>query len=400
MKYSNKLIRDYEADANLKVSFICRMMLVLILVAVMFCVAGVFDVGKEIYPIMAISAIIMFIPTIIYDFLHMHDLIWRYLVLTLIVLLSGLLYAFLSYHVVIMLVFPIVIATTYCDTKNLVFTTILGIPVMIAAHLIAYEIGFVSDEPLVTMKGVLVYGICPRVIQYAGVSIICISLTAKIQKLVDALIEKNEQLYEDQNSLITSLSEMIENQSQETGLHVKRVSEYTKILCRGLGMEDEEIRKVGLASMMHDVGKILVPRNILEKPGRLSPDEFAEIKKHANYGRKMLQSSPGELMQISAMIAGEHHERFDGTGYNGMKGNEIHIYSKCVSVADVFDALVSWRPYKNPWSPEEARAEIVHQSGKQFDPKVVETFVKCFDEFLEIYKKYPDSVKEIDTSIK
>lgn len=399
MKYSNKLLKDYEADANLKLAFICRIMMVLLIMVMVFNITGVFVLESSIYPVIIVAVLIMFVPTILYDLLHKSGPVWRYFVLTLVVFMSGLLYSFLSYHVIIMLVFPIIVATICCDTRSIVYTTLLGIPVMVISHLIAFRLRIVPDEPLVTLKGVIVYGIFPRVIEYIAIAVICINLTIKIQRLIKALIDKNEELYEDQDSLITSLSEMIESQSQETGLHVKRVSEYTKILCRALGMDDEEVRKVGLASMMHDVGKILVPRQILEKPGKLTVEEFAEIKKHANYGRMMLEKSPGELMQISARIAGEHHERYDGTGYNKMAGDDIHIYSKCVSVADVFDALVSWRPYKEPWNPQDARDEIVRQSGKQFDPDVVKVFDEHFEEVMEVYRQYPDSVKEIDTEI-
>ena len=222
-------------------------------------------------------------------------------------------------------------------------------------------------------------------------------MTEKVQNLIQALVHKNQELLAEQEGIITSLSQMIESQSQETGMHVKRVSEYTKILCRNLGYDDDTVWKVSMAAMMHDVGKIMVPHEILEKPGKLTKEEFDVIKKHTTYGKKMLENSTGELMQLSADIAYEHHERYDGTGYDGIKGEKIGIFSRCVSVADVFDALVSWRPYKDPWSPQEARDEILAQSGRQFDPLVVEVFDKHFDEFLEIFEKYPDSQEIIDT---
>lgn len=304
--------------------------------------------------------------------------------------MSGLLYSILSYHVIIMLVFPVVISCLYCDTKSVVYASVLSIPVMIASHLIAFQLKIVPDEPLITLKGVWLYGILPRVIEFAAVAIICITTAQKIQKLINRLAEKNDQLYIEQETLVTSLAEMIEAQSQETGKHVKRVSEYTRILCEALGMSDQEVWEVSSAAALHDVGKIMVPQDIINKPGKLTDEEFAIIKTHVQYGKKLLEKCQGELMQMSADIAFHHHERYDGTGYMGVKGEDINLYARCVSVADVYDALVSRRPYKKAWAPDEAREEILSQRGKQFDPHIVDLFEANYDKFLAVLEKYPD----------
>ena len=234
------------------------------------------------------------------------------------------------------------------------------------------------------------YGIIPRTIEFLAVTVICYFISDRIEKLVDTLAKKNNELYEDQENLILSLSQIIENKSENTGQHVRRVSEYTSVLCKSLGYDDEGSWKISLASMMHDVGKIMIPESLLEKPGRLTDEEFEIMKKHTQYGKQMLETSPGELFNISTEIAYQHHERWDGTGYIGLKGEEISRYARCVALADVFDALVSRRAYKKPWPPEKAREEIVSQSGKHFDPVVVDAFVKNYDKFLEIMERYPD----------
>lgn len=398
MNFSDKTVYEYRINANKTLSFICRFMMVLFCCVGLLNYFGIFKIDDIIYPVLVASLIIMFLPTIIFDILHMDNLFVRMLVLTFVTYMSGMLYAVLSYHVIIMLVFPIAVSCLYCDRKSVVFTTILGIPTMVISHIIAFYLKVVPDEPLVTMHGVIFYGILPRVLEYLAVAIICFSLSNKFQKLISSLVNKNNQLYDEQKILITSLSDMIEGQSQETGQHVKRVSEYTKILCMALGMDDEEVWMVSMASMMHDVGKILVPREIIEKPGKLTEEEFAIMKKHVKYGRKLLEKSPGELMKLSAEIAYEHHERYDGTGYMNKKGEDISLYARCVSIADVFDALVSWRPYKEPWTPEKAREEILSQAGRQFDPQLVELFDKHFDEFLEVFYKYPDSQVTIENT--
>ena len=134
----------------------------------------------------------------------------------------------------------------------------------------------------------------------------------------------------------------------------------------------------------------MIPADILNKPAKLTDDEFAVVKEHVEYGRKMLKNAPGELMQLSAEIALEHHEKFNGEGYLHKSGKDISLYARIVAIADVFDALVSVRPYKEPWEPKKAKAEILAQSGKHFDPELVKLFEENFDKFMEVYKAYPD----------
>ena len=119
------------------------------------------------------------------------------------------------------------------------------------------------------------------------------------------------------------------------------------------------------------------------------------MKRHVYYGEKMFENSTGELMEIAKVIALQHHERYDGKGYLGIKGERIDFNARCVAIADVFDALVSTRPYKKPWTPEEAKRQIISQKGRQFDPELVDIFVANFDEFLEVFKRYPDAQEEV-----
>lgn len=392
MNFTKRLIAEFENDADRRMSYICRIMIVLMGIVMILNRLHVFKISSMIYPTLLIAMIILFIPTVLYDFLHLRNKIARYFVLTLVVLMSGLLYSILSYHVIIMLVFPVAVSCLYCDRKSVLYTTGLSVPVMAISHLIAFHLKIVPDEPLVTLRGVLVYGVIPRSIELIAISVICLSVTSKLQRLIIDLVDKNNELYADQQTLVSSLAELVEGQSRETGHHVKRVAAYTEILCRALGLSDEETWKVSVASMMHDVGKIGIPQEILHKPSKLTEDEFSKVKKHVDYGYKLLRNSPGEIMQIAASIAHEHHERFDGMGYqNNLKAEEINLYARCVAIADVFDALVSHRCYKNAWKPEHAREEIVSQAGHQFDPKLVELFDSHFDEFLAVMERYPDA---------
>lgn len=307
-----------------------------------------------------------------------------------IVLQSGIQYAALSYHTIMMLVFPVVIACLYNEKKYVIYTMIISLPTLVVSHLAAFWLKIVPDEPLITLRGTVFYGILPRTIEFFAISLVCIFISDRIERLIQTLASKNRELYEDQENLILSLSQIIENKSEYTGQHVRRVAEYTELLCHSLGYSDEDSWKISLASMLHDVGKVMIPEEILEKPGKLTPEEFDIMKNHIQYGRKMLEKTPGELFRISSDIAYEHHEKWDGTGYMGLSGTDIKLYARCVALADVFDALVSRRPYKRAWAPQEAYDEIVSQRGKQFDPQVVDAFVQNYPEFLAVVEQYPD----------
>ncbi len=201
------------------------------------------------------------------------------------------------------------------------------------------------------------------------------------------------ELMKSQEGVILTFSEIVSNKSGETGNHVKRVAGYTAILARKLGYPDEAVEEIRLASMMHDIGKLMVSNEIIEKPGALTQEEFNEMKKHVTYGEKLLAHTGGGIMKKARIIAKEHHERWDGKGYmNGLKGNQTSELAQIVAIADVFDALTSRRSYKEPWPCSMAREEIIKNKGTQFSPKCVDAFEKCYHQFLEIRKEFPDEI--------
>lgn len=385
MDYSGAIIKEYDEMADRRVAAACRINVAFMIIVGLLNVLGIFIIEmKMLMFVVAASIIIYMLPTLLYNILGIHKGCVRYIILFLLVVLAGLEYAVLSYHVILMLSFPLVIACLYSRNRYVIYVSVLTIPMLIVSHLAAFALKVVPDEPLVTLNGVVLYGILPRLLEMFAFIVAAYFIADRMQALVGRVLLKNKELYADQENTLTSLSEIIESQSEHTGTHVKRVALYTDIICRGLGISEEESWKISQASKMHDVGKIIVPLEILEKAGKLTPEEFEIVKKHTDYGKKMLENSPGELMQLGAVIAYEHHERWDGTGYHGLKGEEIHPAARCVALADVFDALVSKRPYKEAWSLEKVREEIKAQRGKQFAPEVVDVFLREFDKFREV----------------
>ena len=213
------------------------------------------------------------------------------------------------------------------------------------------------------------------------------------------LVEQQEKLSYLQTQIISRLANLIESRDTETGEHVARTSAYVRTLAEDAlasGLYPEEINKdyiriLTMLSPMHDVGKILVSDKILRKPGRLTPEEFEEIKKHATNGgdivREILDDiSNEEYVQFAIDIATYHHERWDGKGYpNGLKEEEIPLSARIMAIADVFDALVSKRCYKEAMEIDEAFKTIEEESGTHFDPKLVEIFLKNKEKYIKIY---------------
>lgn len=191
---------------------------------------------------------------------------------------------------------------------------------------------------------------------------------------------------ENQREMIYVLMEVMESTSDETGKHIKRVAESSKLLAHYTDYltEDDEI-VIFHAAPMHDIGKIAIPKEILHKPGKLTPEEFAIMQTHAEKGKEYLKNSKRKLLTAAAIIAHEHHEKWDGTGYpRGLKGSEIHIFGRIVALADVFDALTHKRQYKDAWTIGEAVAHIKSLSGIQFDPSLVDIFTEHLSEFIAI----------------
>ena len=203
--------------------------------------------------------------------------------------------------------------------------------------------------------------------------------------------EYYRKLQSSQENIIIKLTEISEAKSGETGQHVRRVAEYSKLLAKTMGLSEAEVENIKIAAMMHDLGKLLISYEIIEKKGELTNEEYEIMKMHAKYGWDILANSEGEIIEMARIIALEHHERWDGKGYpQGLMKNEISLYAQIVSVADVFDALTSERAYKKAWDVETAKKEIIQQRGEQFSPTVVDAFVSCFDEIKEIKARYVD----------
>ncbi|MES9855132.1 MAG: HD domain-containing phosphohydrolase [Sedimenticola sp.] len=211
----------------------------------------------------------------------------------------------------------------------------------------------------------------------------------ELSRQVDA---RTQELGDTRLKIIQRLGRAAEYKDNETGLHVIRMSYYSKMIAQAYGGNSEWVDLVFNAAPMHDIGKIGISDAILQKPGKLSPDEWVIMKKHPVFGAEIIGADASPLLQMSQNIALTHHEKWDGSGYPyGHAEEDISLEGRIVAVADVFDALTTERPYKKAWTVEEAVEWIDASTGTHFDPALVQLFHKVMPDLLRIKERYAES---------
>lgn len=200
---------------------------------------------------------------------------------------------------------------------------------------------------------------------------VSISLSAELRK-------RREKMEGQSRQTLTMLAQIVEARDTDAGMHLRHITHYSRALALHLGLTEQEANEISYAAMIHDVGKAQVPDAILKKPGPLTPEERREIEKHTLWGYELLAEN--DEFTSAREVARSHHERWDGTGYpDGLAGQDIPLAARITAVADVYDALISERPYKHAWPAHEAIAELKRLSGTHMDPEVVDAFVQLYD---------------------
>ena len=556
----DQFMTDNETKSNKLFGKICLFAGFLVLFCLILNEVGVFRIAPVIMRISCIaSAILFFIPFVISYVLKRTGEWVKYFMITDILLIVIMLYSVLSYHVMIVWLFPLVCSIIYFDKRLVHFTEFTTIPAIVLGHYLACKFLLLGDDPLRTVEAAMLYGALPRVILFLAIAFVGRQVTKKASKMLSNAIENSNEIgrmtngiqlvmsqtqnlmgirdmrvlagrmvtnlsdllvlmlnpetkpvgtvgvldgdyfytvdsngnpnnicrdlgdeigfefnnarfklnkraenvtsyaeeregfvnirfydhgkltgfavfrqdvepddysmkevlniythsttsiinntmltfdmFRTQEQLAYSLAVVSENSSQETGQHIRRVSEYARIMGQYVCQNEEQLETFRIAAMLHDIGKLMIPKEIIEKPGRLTAEEFGVMKKHVIYGRDIIGNAPGEVMEMARRIILHHHERWDGTGYLGVSGEDIDKFARYVSVCDVFDALLSRRSYKAAWPAQKVYEEITSQSGRQFDPSAVEVFKKCYVEMLRIRDQFPDDENDEENII-
>ncbi|TAA45897.1 response regulator [Corallincola spongiicola] len=203
--------------------------------------------------------------------------------------------------------------------------------------------------------------------------------------------EQTATIAETRQKVIERLGRAAEYKDNETGMHVVRMSHYSRILAVAVGMNEADADLLKAAAPMHDIGKIGIPDRVLQKPGKLDAEEWEIMQSHAVIGGEILGDDESELLKLAKLVALTHHEKWNGKGYpNGLAGEDIPLEGRIVAIADVFDALTSERPYKKGWSVEDAIALLEKEAGEHFDPRLVKLFVAELPKVLEVKASFSD----------
>ena len=217
-------------------------------------------------------------------------------------------------------------------------------------------------------------------------------MTSSLHNNMNEIKELNIEIEDTQKEVIFTMGAIGESRSKETANHVRRVAAYSELLAKKYPLSEHNVKILKEASPMHDIGKVGIPDSILKKPALLDAQEWKIMKTHAQLGYEMLKHSKREILKTASIVAYEHHEKWDGSGYpRGLKEEEIHIFGRITALADVFDALGSNRCYKRAWPLDKLLKLFKEERGKHFEPKLVDILFENLDDFLAIQKKYKDN---------
>ncbi|MDF1875955.1 response regulator [Sulfurimonas sp. SAG-AH-194-I05] len=217
-------------------------------------------------------------------------------------------------------------------------------------------------------------------------------LEAEVSKKTKELQTALQEIQQHEKDILAILGKVVDVRDNETSAHTVRVGHMAAVIAQKLGYSQDYCDLMRVAAPMHDIGKIAIPDNILLKPGKLDEDEFEIMKQHAQIGAEIFGQTTTPLLELASQIANTHHEKYNGLGYpNGLKGDEIPMSGAIVSVVDVFDALLSSRPYKKAFSMEKTLEIIQESSGSNFNPKIVDLFMENLDAILDVREQLQDA---------
>lgn len=286
--------------------------------------------------------------------------------------------------------FATLFSCLYLQKKYTIVAASMGYTGLVISIFIKSQSMYLLDLTSDTPRDYFIPAVAGYTIEYILLIITCLSITKILRKTVLDLQERNKRIRNLQFQELQTFANLVESRDNFSGQHIKRTSKYVEILCNELSktekykaiLTDEVINRIVEAAPLHDLGKIQIPDDILKKPGKLTPEEYETMKTHSEIGYNMINAYlpeiiDEELLMYSEMMALYHHEHFDGTGYpRGLEGNQIPLCARIMTVADVLDALLSKRHYKDSFSLEEALDIMRNETGKTFDPDIIECLMK------------------------
>lgn len=390
----NKILIENEKQANRVAAKVMRITFLIFSFIYILDVIGVFIVNLTIMTIAYVgSAVLLLLPTLLVNILKQNTTYIKYINVIAAATFTTLVSITLTYHVVVLYVYPIAIASLYFSKQLNILATGLTVAGVSIGQLAAFYLDTLQDDNFLTLDYVLLFGILPRALVLIAVAAIFTMLSSRTTKLLNNLLNAETELKHFHKEMVMGFATLVENKDGSTGGHIKRTTTYVKLLAeelrsRGLYKEeltDEYLENLYRAAPMHDIGKIAVPDVVLQKPGKLTDEEFEIIKTHAVKGGDIIKETFGHLeneqyTQMAYEVARHHHEKWNGKGYpDSLKRKEIPLCARIMAIADVFDAVSEKRCYRDAMPLEQCFEIIADGSGQAFEPLLVEVFLEIRD---------------------
>ena len=391
----NKILIENEKQANHVVAKVMRITCLIFTFIYILDLIDIFVVNLTIMIIAYIgSSALLLLPTLLVDVLKKEDNYIKYINVIAAAIFTTLLSITLTYHVVVIYVYPIAIASLYFSKQLNILATRLTVAGVSVGQLAAFYLDTLQDDNFQELHSVVIWGIFPRALILIAIAAIFTMLSGRTANLLSTLLHKEEQLSHTHNEMVMGFATLVENKDGSTGGHVKRTTTYVKLLAealrnRGIYQEelnDEYLENLYRAAPMHDIGKIAVPDAVLQKPGKLTDEEFEIIKTHTLKGGNIIKETFGHLeneqyTHMAYEVARHHHEKWNGKGYpDGLKQKEIPLCARIMAIADVFDAVSEKRCYREAMPLEKCFEIIQEGSGQAFEPQLVEVFLDIRDQ--------------------
>lgn len=399
----SKIIRQNECEANKTTARIMGLSFLVFSLIYFLNIAGIFIIDHTVMTCAYFTSAVLLLSPMFFNLIFPHDTKWlKYLYVVLADLFILVCTTTLTYHVVLIYAYPIAIAGLYFSKKLTNIATVLTIAFTIAGQFFGYFLNWRPDYNFTTFHGLVIYSILPRLLTLICFAALLGLLTNRTSKLLADDAENYERLIQNNIDMVYGFANLVENRDQSTGGHIKRTSVYVKLIAEELhrtGMYKEEITEefIGFASTvapLHDIGKIAIPDSILQKPGKLTDEEFEIMKTHSAKGGSIIEETFSHVYnknyrKMAFEIARFHHEKWNGRGYpEGRKGEDIPLSARIMSIADVFDAVSEKRCYRDAMPLDQCFDIIKKGSGTDFDPVITEAFLRIRDKITRVHDNY------------
>lgn len=394
----SRIINQNEEDANKAAANVMLITFVIFTVVYILNLAGIFVINDPDMTIAyCLSAVFLLLPKLMNRFVTTSAKWLKYLYIMLSELFLLVISTVLSYHVVVVYAYPIALAGLYFSKKLTNISTASTIAVTIAGQMMGHFLDLCTDHNFYNLHRLVVYGIIPRTLTLLSFAALLRFLTVRTSKLLSEDADNYEQLIEYNQDMVYGFATLVENRDESTGGHIKRTSIYVEMLAEQLSntekykdiIDDEFIDCITMVAPLHDIGKISIPDSILCKHGKLTEEEFAVMKTHAEKGGKIVRETFSHIAgenykKMAYEVARYHHEKWNGRGYpEGLSGENIPLPARIMAVADVFDAVSEKRCYRNAMPIDECFRIIENGSGIDFDPDIATAFLSIHDRIIE-----------------